>query len=576
MKSITATIARRGLPMASTLAALFTGKPLPNRHPANPLPQEDLQHDVVGAAGGVDDVLVDREVIVGDALHLGGRWGSAVLSVGCPLEGGPQLSVCTRRGRGDGWAPGSHFTGAFCYTFPVPHTHPMIKVGLVSLGCAKNLIDSEIMIGHLHAAGMEMTAEAAEADVLIVNTCSFIDMAKKESIGAIQDAVDERGAVKQRRKQKIIVAGCLSQRFSKELPGLMPEVDAFIGLDQITQVAPVILGLMGRDAPQENHVTKQPRYIPDYDTPRFRLTPRHMAYVKIAEGCNHTCSFCIIPKIRGRHRSRTQESVVKEVEQLVKAGVKEINLISQDLTYFGMDRWTESRPNPRSPVDSSRGESLATLIRALNAIEGDFWIRLLYTHPAHWSDELIQAIAESPRVARYVDMPLQHISDRMLKIMQRETSGDYIRDLIRRIRAGIPDLCLRTTFIVGFPGETEEDFEELLAFIKETRFDRAGVFRYSREEGTKAFNLTEKVHHKTIESRWNRSMKALQLIAEEKNAAQVGRTVRVLVEQQGSGRTEMDAPEIDGTVFVDPSLPVGEFAEVTINDWRGYDLVANR
>jgi ribosomal protein S12 methylthiotransferase len=455
----------------------------------------------------------------------------------------------------------------------------MIKVGLVSLGCAKNLIDSEIMIGHLREAGMEMTPHERDADVLIVNTCSFIDMAKRESIGTVQDAVDGRATDTKRKKQKIIVAGCLSQRFSKELPGLMPEVDAFIGLDQITQVAPIIEGLFGKvktvDQP-DNLVTKQPRYIPDYNTPRFRLTPGHFAYVKVAEGCNHTCSFCIIPKIRGRHRSRTQESVVKEVEQLVKSGVKEINLISQDLTYFGMDKWTEARPNPRSPVDSSRGESLATLLRALNDIPGDFWIRLLYTHPAHWSDELIQTIAECPKVARYVDMPLQHISDRMLKIMQRETGGDYIRDLIRKIRAGIPGIAIRTTFIVGFPGETEEDFSELLEFIRETRFERAGVFRYSREEGTKAYKFDDKVHHKTIESRWNRAMRELQVIAEELNAEQVGRKHRVLVEKPGTARTEWDAPEIDGTVMVDKQIPAGTFADVTIKDWRGYDLVAAR
>jgi len=453
----------------------------------------------------------------------------------------------------------------------------MIKVGLVSLGCAKNLIDSEIMIGHLREAGMEMTPEAGEADVLIVNTCSFIDMAKKESIGTIQDAVEDRAGDRKRKRQKIIVAGCLAQRFSKELPGLMPEVDAFIGLDQITQVAPIIEGLVGKKGEgPENLVTRQPKYIPDYDTPRFRLTPRHSAYVKIAEGCNHPCSFCIIPRIRGRHRSRTQESVVREVEQLVKSGVREINLISQDTTYFGMDRWEDGRPNPRSPVDSSKGESLASLIRALNEVDGDFWIRLLYTHPAHWSDELIQAIAESPKVARYVDIPLQHISNRMLTLMQRETSGDYIRDLVRRMREGVPGLAIRTTFIVGFPGETEEDFGELLDFIRETRFERAGVFRYSREEGTKAYGMEGRLHHKTIESRWNRAMRELQVLAEEFNAAQVGRQLRVLVEKPGVGRTEMDAPDIDGTVFVDPSLPVGEFAEVTVQDWRGYDLVAKR
>ena len=456
----------------------------------------------------------------------------------------------------------------------------MVRVGLISLGCAKNLIDSEIMVGHLQEAGMIMTPEPELADVLIVNTCSFIDMAKQESIGAISDAVDARGQSKKRARQKIIVAGCLSQRFSKELPGLMPEVDAFIGLDQITKVAPIIENLVAKDranaSAPENLVTRQPTYIPDYDTPRFRLTPRHSAYIKIAEGCNHPCTFCIIPQIRGRHRSRTQESVVREAEALVKAGCKEINLISQDTTYFGMDRWQDARPNPRSPVDSSKGESLATLIRALNAIEGDFWIRLLYTHPAHWSDDLIQAIAESPKVARYVDIPLQHISDRMLKLMQRETSGDYIRDLIRRMRAALPDLAIRTTFIVGFPGETEEDFEELLAFIREFRFERAGVFNYSREEGTRAHKMDGHLHHMTRKSRWSRAMAELQKIAEDLNASAVGQTRRVLVEAPGIARTAWDAPEIDGTVLVDETLPVGHFADITIGDWRGYDLVAKR
>jgi ribosomal protein S12 methylthiotransferase len=456
----------------------------------------------------------------------------------------------------------------------------MVRVGLISLGCAKNLIDSEIMIGHLQEAGMIMTPEAELADVLIVNTCSFIDMAKQESIGAITDAVDGRASSRKRARQKIIVAGCLSQRFSKELPGLMPEVDAFIGLDQITKVAPIIEGLVAKDRNQknepENLVTRQPKYIPDYDTPRFRLTPRHSAYIKIAEGCNHPCTFCIIPQIRGRHRSRTQESVVREARALVKAGCKEINLISQDTTYFGMDRWQDARPSPRSPVDSSKGESLATLIRELDTIEGDFWIRLLYTHPAHWSDELIAAIAESKKVAKYVDIPLQHISDRMLGLMQRETSGDYIRNLIRRMRAGIPGLGIRTTFIVGFPGETEDDFQELLGFIREFRFERAGVFNYSKEEGTRAYKMDGHLHHQTRKSRWNRAMAELQKVASELNETRVGQRQRVLVETPGVARTEWDAPEIDGTVFVDESLPVGEFAEVTIEGWRGYDLVAKR
>lgn len=453
-------------------------------------------------------------------------------------------------------------------------TRPQTTVGLISLGCAKNLIDSEIMIGCLQKAGMVMTPEAELADVLIINTCSFIDQAKKESIDTILGAMEERAQT--RPRQKIVVAGCLSQRFRQELPALMPEVDAFIGLDQITNVPNVIRSLEVREggAEQENFVTATPRFIPDYDTPRFRLTPSHTAYIKIAEGCNHPCSFCIIPKIRGRHRSRTQESVVREAEALVKSGVREINLISQDTTYFGMDRWEEARPNPRSEVDSTKGESLASLLRALDQIEGDFWVRLLYTHPAHWSDELIQTIAASRTVARYVDMPLQHISDRMLTAMRRETDGAYIRDLVRRLRAGIPGLTLRTTFIVGFPGESEEDFQELLGFIREAKFERASVFNYSKEEGTRAEKFPGGIHHMTRKRRWNEAMRALQSEFEEFNARQVGRKLRVLVEKPGQARSEMDAPEVDSTVFVPEDLAVGRFAEVTVKDWRGYDLIA--
>ena len=463
-------------------------------------------------------------------------------------------------------------------------------VGLISLGCAKNLIDSEVMIGHLAQAGMTLTPDPELADVLIVNTCSFIDMAKQESIDTVFGAVNDRSADPDRARQKIIVAGCLSQRFAKELPGIMPEVDAFIGLDQITKVAPIIENLLGKKNDSEvqktegpsatedprDFVTLKPQYVPDYSTPRMRLTPDHFAYVKIAEGCNHTCTFCIIPKIRGQHRSRTQDSVVREVQALVASGVKEINLISQDTTYFGMDQWEGKRPTPNSPVDSTRGESLSTLLREINKIEGDFWVRLLYTHPAHWSDELITTIAECDKVAKYVDIPLQHISDRMLTAMKRVTSGDYIRDLLRRMRAGIPGLGIRTTFIVGFPGETEEDFTELLEFIREFRFERAGVFSYSKEEGTRAYKMDGQIHHKTRKSRWSRAMSELQKIAAEVNQEQVGKRVKVLVEEPGVARTEWDAPEIDGTVKVDEAIPVGSFAEVTIHDWRGYDLVAAR
>src|SRR5277367_5613066 len=453
----------------------------------------------------------------------------------------------------------------------------MIKVGLISLGCAKNLVDSEIMVGHLHKAGMVVIPDAENADVVIVNTCSFIDSSKEESIGHILEVHKQRGLRKRRRGQKLIVAGCMSQRFSKDLPTSMPEVDAFIGLDQITRVAPIIEEIYARErgvaAPPASFVTPRSTFIPDYDTPRFRLTPSHFAYVKIAEGCNHPCTFCIIPQIRGRHRSRTVESVVAEARQLVKEGVKEINLISQDTTFFGMDTW-EQRPNPRTPVDSTRGTALTTLLRQLNAIEGDFWIRLLYTHPAHWSDELIKTIAECPKVARYVDMPLQHISDPMLEAMRRETSSQHIRDLIVRIRAGIPGISLRTTFIAGFPGETAEDFETLLRFIEETRFERLGVFKYSREEGTRAAKREGHLASRTKESRWKKAMALQRRIALEQATAAVGRKLRVLVEAPGMARSEADAPEVDARVFVPKGLPVGEFAEVTVVAADEYDLVA--
>ncbi len=454
----------------------------------------------------------------------------------------------------------------------------MIKVSLISLGCAKNLVDSEIMIGHLHQAGMVVIPDAEKADVVIVNTCSFIDSSKEESIGHILEVHQNRGLRKRRKEQKLIVAGCMSQRFSKDLSGeLAHEVDAFIGLDQITQVAPIIEGIYAKErgarSVPENFVTPRSTYIPDYDTPRFRLTPKHFAYIKIAEGCNHPCTFCIIPQIRGRHRSRTVESVVAEARQLVKEGVKELNLISQDTTFFGMDTW-EQRPNPRTPVDSTRGTALTTLLRQLNAIEGDFWIRLLYTHPAHWSDELIRTIAECPKVARYIDIPLQHISDPMLERMQRETSGDYIRDLIRRIRAGIPGIAVRTTFIVGFPGETEADVDELCEFIRETKFERLGVFRYSQEEGTRGAKMENQIPAKVKEARWHRTMALQQEIAREVSKGYVGRTIRILVEEPGVARGEADAPDIDGRVYVPRELPVGEFVDVKINSFHDYDLLA--
>ncbi len=450
------------------------------------------------------------------------------------------------------------------------------QVGLISLGCAKNLIDSEIMLGHLRKDGMTLIPDPELADALIINTCSFIDVAKDESVGTIIEAVNARSQDPSRQKQKIIVAGCLSQRFQKDLPGLMPEVDAFVGLDQIEDVTSIVRRALEREEGEKSidTVTPKSRYIPDYRTPRFRLTPGHMAYLKIAEGCNHTCSFCIIPKIRGQHRSRTQDSIVQEAKGLIESGVKEINLISQDTTYFGMDLWEGKRPNPTSGVDSSRGDSLASLLRALNELEGDFWIRILYTHPAHWSDELIETIASCEKVARYVDIPLQHISDHMLKLMNRKTDGDYIRNLLRRMKAGVPDLAIRTTFITGFPNETQADHNELLEFIGEFEFERCGVFQYSKEEGTRAYKHEGHIHHMTKSKRHRELTSLIDTVALKVNERALDKHLRVLVEEEGVARSMWDAPDIDGRVFVPMDLPVGEFADIVITDHRGYDLIA--
>jgi ribosomal protein S12 methylthiotransferase len=371
----------------------------------------------------------------------------------------------------------------------------------------------------------------------------------------------------------------MAQRFSKDLAAELTEVDAFIGLDQVGQLGEIVEGLLA--APSAVHddqwqplnlVTRNSTFIPDFDTPRFRLTPSHTAYVKIAEGCNHPCSFCVIPQMRGRHRSRTISSVVAEVRNLVAEGVKEINLISQDTTYFGMDQWAE-RANPRQPVDSSRGPTLATLLRELQEVEGDFWIRLLYTHPAHWSDELIRTIAECDKVARYVDMPLQHIDEEMLLSMRRETSRRHIEELIARLRAGIPGLALRTTFIVGFPGEREEHFEGLLEFIEAVRFERLGVFTYSQEEGSRAGKMEGQLPAKVKQARFRKAMRLQQRIAGEIAAAQVGKRLRVLVEKSQTARAEADAPDVDTQVLLTRPARVGEFAEVRITGTSVYDLV---
>ena len=531
-----------------------------------------------------------------------------------------------------------------------------LKVGMISLGCAKNLVDAEVMMGSLLKQGFQITNENGEADALIVNTCSFIDAAQEESVDTILESTDFREHAN--TGQAVIVSGCLSQRYRKELPKLMPEVDAFMGIDQVEEVGNIVrkavrnrssrvteaIPQQDRDSAEVDEEEKdpvndqvaikdntneepnifgqplveihsRPDYIPKFETPRFRLTPKHFAYVKIAEGCNHPCSFCIIPRMRGSHRSRQQIDIIKEARQLVADGVKELNLISQDSTYYGLDLRKNNKVNIASPerftaasndlpVDAS---TLASLIRELNTIEGDFWIRILYTHPAHWTEEIISAIAECDKVVKYVDMPLQHIHDSMLERMRRETSGQYIRDLIKRIRKGIPNIAIRTTFIVGFPGETEEYFESLLNFMREIRFERLGVFTFSKEDGTKAGMMKSQLTEKQKEHRREKAMATQLQISQEIAASKVGKTLKVLIEKKANekeinqadlnswehglirsensenkidlgdyliARGEVDAPDIDGRVLIKGCLPIGEFANVKIIGHTDYDLIA--
>jgi len=481
---------------------------------------------------------------------------------------------------------------------------------MISLGCAKNLVDAEIMLGSVLQRGIEITSRAEDADVLVVNTCAFINSAKEESIEAIFEAHQQRGLNK-RSDQKLIVSGCMSQRFARELREEMPEVDAFIGLDQVAQLGEIVekllrkrptrnsdksrtgvhgsmlnadgsmlsVGRRALDVDSDNgdvglaFADTRPTYIPDYDTPRFRLTPAHSAYVKIAEGCNHPCSFCVIPQMRGKHRSRTPQSVLAEIRGLVSEGVREINLISQDTTYYGMDLWS-AKAGPRQPVDSRRGPTLAALLRKIQEIDGDFWVRLLYTHPAHWSDELIDTIAQCDKVVRYIDIPLQHIDDSMLGRMRRETSRQHIEDLIHKLRAGMPGVTLRTTFIVGFPGETEAEFASLLDFIRRTRFERLGVFKYSQEEGSRAAKMPGQIPVKIQNARYRIAMSIQREIAHEIAREKTGRELKLLVDQPHIARSEADAPDVDARVILSKEAPVGEFAWRAIIGSRGYDLLA--
>ena len=445
----------------------------------------------------------------------------------------------------------------------------MKKVGFVSLGCPKNLVDSEVMMGQLKAAGYEITNDQAEADTLVVNTCGFIESAKQESIDAILEATHLKGAGK---AQRVVVAGCLVERYRDDLMKELPEVDAFIGTNEIGR----ILEAANEDVnfkglPLMQIGNKTATYLYDFDTPRHRATESHTAFIKIAEGCDRPCAFCSIPGMRGSFRSRRFGSILKEAEDLAKQGVKEVVLIAQDSSRFG--------------EDLGEVDALAKLIRALGQIEDLEWIRVMYAYPTHISDAFLAAIAETPKAVKYLDMPLQHGSRNVLKLMKRGGTRESLEKLIRRVREKIPGITIRTTFITGFPGETEADFEELMMFVRHCEFDNVGVFTYSDEEGTAAYHLPNKVDAKIAKHRRATLMKEQAKISKKKNKAKVGKTFKVLFEglsQESDllfqGRLEGQAQEIDGYILIndmpeDFNPQIGAIYDVKISKAHNYDLI---
>lgn len=409
------------------------------------------------------------------------------------------------------------------------------KIGIVSLGCPRNLVDSQAILDRLCRKGYAI-ADMHEADIGLVNTCSFIDEAKKESIDAILELIDLK---KDGRLKKVVVAGCLTQRYKEELLPHLKEVDAFVGRIELGDKGPLR---------------------------SYSLTPKHFAYLKIAEGCSHACSFCVIPKIKGRLKSRSREAILRESRRLDRQKKSEINLIGQDISHYGLDIYKKLE--------------LANLLRAIAAsLRYARWLRLLYLHPENVSDELLGVISSEPRICKYVDLPLQHINRRVLKAMRRQSDTAKIMRLLSRMRKRIPGVAIRTSIIVGFPGETEREFKELISFVREQRFERLGVFKYSREDGTAAFSYPKQIPQKIKEERYDIIMRAQAQISEQLNKEFLGKEQEVLIDEENSdgtylGRLSIDAPEIDGSVYVKAKRQIkpGEFVKVKITDAYEYDL----
>src|SRR4051812_26680423 len=468
-----------------------------------------------------------------------------------------------------------------------------MKIGFVSLGCPKNLVDGEVMLGIAQQAGHEITHDAQDADVIVVNTCAFIDNAKQESIDAILEMAQQK---RDGKCARLVVTGCLAERYREDLRKEIPEIDALLGTGELpgivdalrptaTSVAPLTFhkkrsSAIGHQTSDIGHRTSDigsasralPTYLYDASTPRVLTTPRHFAYVKIAEGCDYTCAFCIIQTLRGEYRSRTRESIVTEARALAERGVKELLLISQDTTFYGIDR-------------KERG-ALAALLRELNTIDGLEWIRLLYLYPTTITDDVLDAMAECEKVCRYVDLPLQHGSAAVLKRMRRPGNRKTYDALLARIRERVPGVTLRTTFIVGFPGETDAEFAELVSFVEDTRFDHIGVFTYSHEEGTRAYAADDDVPAATKRKRRDRVMTRQQRIVSARQASLVGTEVRVLVDGPSAehdlvmqGRLEGQAPDIDPVVYLTDCDPTGwdrgDLIRARVIGAQGYDLLVS-
>jgi ribosomal protein S12 methylthiotransferase len=448
-----------------------------------------------------------------------------------------------------------------------------MKIGVVSLGCPKNLVDTEVMLGLAEQAGHQLTQDPAGADVLVVNTCAFIDSAKQESIDAILEMAQHKTSGGCRR---LIVTGCLAERYRDELRREIPEIDAVLGTGEVPHIVNAITGQpTAAGAPltffAKSPAPERPSYIYDANTPRLLATPRHYAYLKIAEGCDYKCAFCIIPTLRGAYRSRPAESIVAEARALAGRGVKELLLISQDTTFYGHDR-------------HERG-ALARLLRALNEVDGLEWIRLLYLYPTTIDDETLAAMADCEKVCNYIDLPLQHASDAVLKRMKRPGNRRNYDRLLEKIRTRIPGVALRTTFIVGFPGETETDVAALSDFVRDHAFDHVGVFTYSHEEGTSAYGLADDVAPAEKRARRHAVMTLQKSLVRARQKRLVGTKARVLIDGPANehelvvkGRLASQAPEIDAAVYLtdcDPaSLRAGDFVEVEVAGARGYDLIA--